>query len=194
LRFEDYSYRLWVQQNGIASAHVDAAQTHVRSNYMRNPLASEVFNEEVCNLLKRRIKASLSKIDELGIAFDYDGEVSIEDSDRILTRIAALQKRVLEAAQTARISERADGLRAFSISLERAFYGFETDFFQQNLIRIVDDVISQFKGSLELWPTLVEIAYLKKRRSGLPMTRVANKRRAPGKVANGDGVIAAFGV
>jgi hypothetical protein len=39
-----------VQQNGIASARVDAAPTHVRSNYTRNPLASEVFNEEVCNL------------------------------------------------------------------------------------------------------------------------------------------------
>ena len=27
LRFEDYIYRLWVQQDGVAAAHVDAAQT-----------------------------------------------------------------------------------------------------------------------------------------------------------------------
>ena len=39
LRFEDYIYRLWVQQDGIAAAHVDAAQNHIRSNYMRNPPA-----------------------------------------------------------------------------------------------------------------------------------------------------------
>lgn len=193
LRFEDYSYRLWVQQPGIASAHVDAAQTHIRSNYMRSPLASEVFNEEVCNLLKRRIKASLSHIDELGISFDYDGDVSLEDSDRILERISSLQGRVLAAAQSARTKERGDALRAFAVSLERAFYGFESDFFQQNLIRIVDDVISQFKGSLELWPTLIEIAYLQKKRFGLPMTRVPNRRRAAsGAHGNGHTIPSAY--
>ena len=58
LRFEDYIYRLWVQQDGIAAAHVDAAQNHTKSNYMRNPPAAEIFNEEVSNLLKRKIKAT----------------------------------------------------------------------------------------------------------------------------------------
>ena len=63
LRFEDYIYRLWVQQDGIAAAHVDAAQNHIKSNYMRNPPAAEVFNEEVSNLLKRKIKSSVSRLD-----------------------------------------------------------------------------------------------------------------------------------
>ncbi len=45
LRFEDFIYRLWIQQPGIASAHVDAVQTHIANNYMRNPLAMDVFNE-----------------------------------------------------------------------------------------------------------------------------------------------------
>jgi hypothetical protein len=44
LRFEDYIYRLWIQQNGVVSAHTDAVQTHVNNNYMRNPLAMDVFN------------------------------------------------------------------------------------------------------------------------------------------------------
>ena len=39
LRFEDYIYRLWIQQHGIVAAHVDAAQKHIKNNYMRNPLA-----------------------------------------------------------------------------------------------------------------------------------------------------------
>src|SRR5207237_3880998 len=80
LRFEDYIYRLWIQQEGIAAAHVDAAQNHTKSNYMRNPLAAEVFNEEVSNLLKRKIKASVSRLDELSISFDYDGEVTAQDA------------------------------------------------------------------------------------------------------------------
>lgn len=183
LRFEDYIYRLWVQQPGVASAHVDAAQTHIKSNYMRNPLASEVFNEEVCNLLKRKIKASVTSIDELSIAFDYEGEVTLDDSDRILSRISKLHQQVVRCAGAAKSQERGDALQALACNMERSFYGFEADFFQQNLIRIVDDVISQFKGSLELWPTLVEIAYLEKQRHGFPIKRVNNVRRLAGRAA-----------
>jgi glycogen debranching enzyme len=61
--------------------------------------------------------------------------------------------------------------------LEKAFYGFEPDFFQQNLLRIVDDVVSVIKGSIELWPTLVEICYFHKDRKGLPQIRVKNQER-----------------
>ena len=43
-------------RTGIVAAHVDAAQNHTKSNYMRNPPAAEIFNEEVSNLLKRKIK------------------------------------------------------------------------------------------------------------------------------------------
>src|SRR6202008_1044866 len=42
LRCEDYIYRLWVPQDGVAAAHVDAAQHHTKNNYMRNPLAAEI--------------------------------------------------------------------------------------------------------------------------------------------------------
>lgn len=31
LRFDDYIYRLWAQQEGLAAAHVDAAQNHIKS-------------------------------------------------------------------------------------------------------------------------------------------------------------------
>src|SRR5580704_9591918 len=111
LRFEDYIYRLWAQQPGIAAAHVDAAQNHTKNNYMRNPVASEVFNEEICNLLKRKIKASLTRVDELSIEFGYDGEVTGDDAREILDRIAALYGRVLEAAEHAAAPQRADALR-----------------------------------------------------------------------------------
>lgn len=180
LRFEDYIYRLWVRQPGVASAHVDAAQTHTKSNYMRSPLAAELFNEEICNLLKGKIRSTLGRVDELGISFDYDGQVTLEDSERILERVVGLHRRVRDAAEATENAERAASLRCFATALEKTFYGFEPDFFQQNLARIVDDVISEFKGSLELWPTLVEIVYLHKRRAGLPMLRVQNPRRRNG--------------
>jgi hypothetical protein len=94
-RLPDKRLRLWVQQNGICSAHVDAAQNHSKSNYMRNPPAAEILNEEVSNLLKRKVKASLSRVDELGIAFDYEGEVTAQDAEEILQKIQRLHAQAL---------------------------------------------------------------------------------------------------
>jgi hypothetical protein len=177
LRFEDYIYRLWVQQAGILAAHVDAAQNHSKSNYMRNPPAAEIFNEEVSNLLKRKIKASVTRLDDLGIAFDYDGEVSAEDAQLTLEKISSLHNRALESAKKASSPERAQSLRQFAGNLDKAFYGFEPDFFHQNLLRIVGDVVDVIRSSIQLWPTLVEICYFQKSRRGLPSTRVRNRSK-----------------
>lgn len=177
LRFEDYIYRLWAQQPGIASAHVDAAQNHTKNNYMRNPVAAEMFNEEVCNLLKRKIKSSLTRLDELTLEFDYMGEVTGADAHEILDKIAPLYGRALDTAEQVKSPKRAEALRVFAANLQKAFYGFEPDFFQQNLLRIADDVVSVIKGSIELWPTLLEICYFEKNRRGLPWTRVKNQRK-----------------
>jgi hypothetical protein len=176
LRFEDYIYRLWIQQEGIVAAHVDAAQHHTRSNYMRNPPAAEIFNEEVANLIKRKVKASLMHLGPLGIDFDHDGHVSAGDAQEVLDKIICLHRRALEAIPQASTPQRADALRLFSGNLQKAFYGFEPDFFQQNLVRIVDDVISVIKSALELWPTLVEISYFQKARHCLPQLRVQNQK------------------
>jgi hypothetical protein len=175
LRFEDYIYRLWVQQDGVVAAHVDAAQHHLRSEYMRNPPAAEVFNEEVANLIKRKIKASVTRLDELSVAFDYNGEVSAADAQEILDKIVGLHTQAMAAVPRAGTAERADALRLFAASLNKAFYGFEPDFFQQNIARIVDDVVSGIKASIELWPTLIEISYFQKERRGLPQVRVRNR-------------------
>jgi hypothetical protein len=37
LRFEDYIYRLWIQQPGIVAAHVDAVQTHMKNKLHAQP-------------------------------------------------------------------------------------------------------------------------------------------------------------
>ncbi len=177
LRFEDYIFRLWVQQEGVVAAHVDAAQNHLKSNYMRNPPAAEIFNEEVSNLIKRKIRASVTHIDDLGLSFDYDGEVSAADAAEILERMVEFHRKALAAAACTANEERRQALRLFAANLDKVFYGFEPDFFQQNLLRIVDDVVGIIRGSIELWPSLVEIVYFQKRRSGLPQIRVQNQRK-----------------
>jgi hypothetical protein len=144
---------------------------------MRNPPASEILNEEISNLLKRKIKDSLSRLDELGIAFDYEGEVTQADATRILDKVKALHARALAIADGIVSAERAEALRLFAANLHKVFHGFEPDFFQHNLLLMVDDFVSVIKGSIELWPTLIEICYFQKGRKGLPVTRVPNRRK-----------------
>jgi hypothetical protein len=176
LRFEDYIYRLWIQQPGVASAHVDAVQTHLKNNYMRNPLAAEVFNEELCSLLKKKIQRSVTKIDDLSIKFDCATEVSAQESEEILQKVIELHERVVQAATTTKDEQRKHSLQFLAENLSRVFYGFEPDFFQQNVSRIVDDVVGQIQASLELWPTLIEICYYYKDKKEFPRVRVKNKK------------------
>ncbi|MEI9893539.1 MAG: hypothetical protein WDN28_06470 [Chthoniobacter sp.] len=176
LRFEDFIYRLWIQQPGIAAAHVDAVQTHIKNNYMRNPLAMDVFNEEICTLLKKKIKDSVTKLEDLTIRFGYNGEVTFQDTQEILDKITAVNRRVVEAAGRTKDAQRREALSLFAENLARSFYGFEPDFFQQNVTRIVDDVVSVIQASLELWPTLVETCYFHKDKKEFPQLRVKNKK------------------
>ena len=133
LRFEDYIFRLWIQRDGVAAAHVDAAQNHCKSNYMRSSLAEEVLNEEVANLLKRKIKDTVTRLDELSIDFDYDGTVTAHDAKHIVERIAALHCRALAVARAARTPDRAHALHRFAASLDKLFHGFEAESYGPSL-------------------------------------------------------------
>ncbi len=172
LRFEDYIYRLWIQQDHLASAHVASAQHHLKSNYMRSPLASEIFNEEICGLLKVKIKESVTHIDDYSIKFDYDGSISEYDVNGVFERVLPFRDRIKRSAKDAINKDRSEAINNFAISFDRAFYDFEPDFFLQNVSRIIDDVVTETKACLELWPTLIEICYLQKLRTGLPRRHI----------------------
>lgn len=181
LRFEDYIFRLWIQQPGFAAAHVDSAQTHIKNNYMRAPLAAELLNESICSLLKQKIRTSMRKVDETGISFEYDGAVSIKDSQTMLETARCLHAKVQNAEGAAKSDDRRRALSHFATTLERTFYDFEPDFFQQNVSRIVDDEVRLIRSSLEIWPTLLEIVFFRKACHSLPMRRLKQSGPAPRK-------------
>jgi hypothetical protein len=119
LRFEDYIFRLWIQKPGIVAAHVDAVQTHVKNAYMRNPLAMDVFNEEICTLLKKKIRASVTGVGDLSIRFTYNGEVSLNDTREILEKITDVHQQILESARRTKNAKRRRRL-PFSPRISRA--------------------------------------------------------------------------
>jgi hypothetical protein len=55
---------------------------------------------------------------------------------------------------------------------------------QQNVSRIVDEVIGQIRASLEIWPMLVEICYFHKDKREFPQLRIENKK-IPARIGNG---------
>jgi hypothetical protein len=136
----------------------------------------DVFNEELCTLLKKKIKGTVTKLEDLTIRFGYNGEVTLKDTQEILIKITDVYRQVVEAAEKTRNAQRRQALTLFAENLARSFYGFEPDFFQQNVTRIVDDVVSVIQASLELWPTLVEICYFHKDKKAFPQIRVRNKK------------------
>jgi hypothetical protein len=184
LRFEDYIYRLWIQQPNIVAAHVDSAQTHTKSNYMRSPLAAEIFNEAICGLLKTKIRSTLTRVEEHSIQFDYDGYVSLQDTAELLDQANHLLERITSAMRTATAPDRVTALKSFDESLRRSFYDLEPDFFQQNVSRIVSEEVSLIKSALELWPTLLEITYFQRKGRALPMRRVRTKVKATQRAAS----------
>jgi glycerol-3-phosphate cytidylyltransferase-like family protein len=77
--------RVVVRAHGAGVVTHRVVPRHTRSNYMRSPPAAEIFNEEV-NRIKRKIKASVTRIDDLSVAFDYNGEVTATDAQEVLDK------------------------------------------------------------------------------------------------------------
>jgi hypothetical protein len=176
LRFEDYIYRLWIQQPGLVAAHVPAAQNHSKSAYMRNSSASEVLNEEAANLLKRKIHSSVTGLNPLGVSFDYDGDVDTEEAERILDKMRGLQARVLQASKVDRNVPRTLELVRFAVGLETLFHGFERDLFLFSLRRMLKDTVSAIRNSLALWPDILDICAHGAATRALPQTRIGSGR------------------
>ena len=113
-----------------------------------------------------------------GLVAEPDGSRLLRDTvSGSAENPAALGRELAERILAAGAGPLLERLRAFAASLDKAFYSFEPDFFQQNLLRIVDDVVGIIKASIQLWPTLVEIAYFEKRRNGLPRKLVRNQKK-----------------
>jgi hypothetical protein len=188
----------WLSGHGIALARCSNHRLHpvTRTNFPLNALGAALGTARYRTILCERAhdcvnvlfaerlrewallleRAAARRLDNLTISFDYEGEITAQDTEEILGKIAQLDQRAHEAAEIAK-PERAQALRLFAASLEKAFYGFGPDFLQQNPLRIVDDAVSVIKGSIELWPTLVEICYFQKDRMGHLKIRVQNQKK-----------------
>jgi len=157
LRCEDYLYRLWIQQPGSCAAHVNCALTHLKSGYMRYSHAHEILNEEVANLLKRKILASGFQAEAHTVKFNFDGHIERTDAREILDKITGLHSRLKsQAASKTASPSRRQSLDNIAVTLQDAFYGFDSDHFFFELSRAVEREARILKCCCIIWPSLIE--------------------------------------
>ncbi|MBL8742484.1 MAG: hypothetical protein JNK04_15350 [Myxococcales bacterium] len=175
LRIEDYVQRLWLLDQAFAVAYVDAAQHHARNPYMRRPLAWEVVGCEIATFLKRRMLETLTRITPTGIDMDYDGHVAAEEAEAILDKLSSLYGRVLAASDVTRDERRRGELLRFANDLNVHARSFERDPFEHDLAKIADATVRTIRGTMRVWPTLVEICERAKRAQALPARRLKSR-------------------
>lgn len=167
LRFEDYLYRLWVQQDGILGAHIDAIQHHLKNNYMRFNHAFEVYNEEITNLIKRNINKSSWKADQNNVQFDYDGSISWHESQEIFEKIQNLNSEISSIISKETNETRKHQFLKIKIGLSEYFNNFDNEVFYHQLSKVVRQEVLGLKTTTKLWPNLIE--EISSVRSKLPM-------------------------
>ena len=118
----------------------------------------------------------MTEIGPLGVSFEYDGELEDEDAEIILEKMRRLMKRVVEVAELCPSTRRRDELVRFASTLDATFYGFDLDFFEHGLERLLRATVRRIKASFAVWPRLLEICDPNARKRDLPQTRLASSR------------------
>jgi hypothetical protein len=178
LRFEDYMFRLWLQQDRVAAAHVNAVQTHYKNPYMRESLAHDIWNEEMANYLKIKLKERMRDITGTGIVFEGKVTVAQEETKDILAKGREFYKRALiRAAHVIDTQEKNEHLTpeqnsnlmiGFARDLYNEFSGFSTDEFHLRMQRTIDDEVTLIQDTVKVWPELLQATSEIKKEGKLP--------------------------
>jgi len=156
LRFEDYIFRIWSQKQDIASAHVDATQTHRRSPSNRPSLADDYLNEELSAVLKDELRRLNDGIEDIVLHFDEGINI---DSDRIGEIFERGQKLYAKAQSKSKDSfDRKGYYIQFANALFSAYNRFDREAFSQNVTNTLKAEMDLLRQTLEVWPRIVEEA------------------------------------
>jgi hypothetical protein len=154
LRFEDYVFRLWTKREDVASAHVDAVQTHRRSPFNRHSLPSDYYNEELANFLKKQLISLTESINPTSITFN--GELNIEENDleEMVRRAEVLRKRALEKIKKS--PERKSFYIPFANDFHQIYEEFDLYDFSHSTREKLHKEYELLKSTMEVWPSILE--------------------------------------
>jgi hypothetical protein len=157
LRFEDYLFRIWsTKHRGVASAHVDAMQTHKRSPYNRPPLASDYLNEELSAVLKGELRRLTRSVDDISVKFEDDLRVESGLVESMLKRARRLHKTAQEKALE--FPDRRSYFLQFGNALHHEYQRFSEPEFTKYVESTLREEFGLLKETLAAWPKIIEEA------------------------------------
>lgn len=181
LRFEDYVFRLWLQQDGLASAHVNAIQTHKKNPYNRATLPYDLWNEDIANWLKDKFRENLREIGRLNLLFDGKFSICEDDAKKMLERgkyyLEKAIKRANECLADQGMSDKKKVMTCryytgFVDDIVRTYKSFDEESFIGNVRSTIKNEVKTTKDTMKIWPSLVEIASEIKNSGKLPVRRL----------------------
>ncbi len=154
LRCEDYGNRLWSQNHGIATAHVNAVQTHYRDPYNRESVPYDFHNEAHANYLKDVLRKHLEGIDELTLHFGKNGAVTKKKAKELVSLARRFHNDSLKRA--GEDSAHRDDYLAFSSQFRHVYNDFDVDVFHREMQNRIGREIDAIIGTMEAWPIILE--------------------------------------
>jgi len=157
LRFEDYLFRVWSNMHkGVASAHIDAMQTHRRSPNNRPPLASDYLNEELSAVLKNELRRLAKSADDISVKFENDLKVNPQDIKAMLKKARKLHK--IAHDKELEFPDRKSYFLQFANALHHEYHRFSESDFTQHVELTLRSEFDLLNRTLEVWPKIIEEA------------------------------------
>lgn len=182
LRFEDYVFRLWLQDAGVAAAHVNGVQAHYRNPYMRESLPHDLWNEAMANFLKPRLKEQIVQINPTTLVFNGEIHVSGDESRKIVEEgrcyyVKALQRaatvvRQRETSDPLSPEQKSNYLIGFARDVYDEYEGFDVAAFQRKMQRTIDDEMKAIVSTMTVWPDVLEAASELKQSENIPLRKI----------------------
>jgi hypothetical protein len=154
LRFEDYIFRLWLQKDDVASAHVNAVQNHKR-NPKRLSLTSSFLNEEIAAILKHVMRLNIKKINDTSIIFLDKFDVSINKIENIYQKGLELKRKAEKYLHEKPLYN--SYFTNFLTDLEKTFFEFNHEAFISAVSAQLNDEYQLLLQTMDLWPKLLPV-------------------------------------
>lgn len=165
LRFEDYVFRLWLQREEVASAHVDAVQNHSRNPYGRASLASDMLYEDIAKILKQMIHKSIVRINDVNLEFILDGNFRINDEEA-----RELMKKGAWAFESSKSAEKhREYYDEFMMETYQVFQEFDFNRFREHIQNTIDNEAKLISQTLQIWPHILSEIERMRRNGNLPV-------------------------
>ncbi len=171
LRTEEYVLRLLGQHPNFAAAHIGASQLHLRAATQRKSLGYDIYNEELVQVLRTKLRGLVRKIDETTILFERDGHIPLREAQRMIEKAIPYYSAAKEKAHKSLCQEQKGYFNQFSDDLEEYFCNFDAALFRRAAEKKIRTEIDTIVEAMQIWPEILDKTFKLKKADKLRLVR-----------------------